>query len=201
MVGKVAAKRDALRTALIGAATKRISRDGLSALRARDLAADAGCAVGAIYNVFGDLNDLVLAVNAKTFHALGADVAASLSAAGPTPTHQLIVMSQAYHHFAATNYHLWRALFDLERPKGEAAPDWYLAEMGKLFTFIHDPLLATFPKMHADERALLTKALFSSVHGIVLLGLDDASAGVQPNNIDAMISLVLKQMIDPTPLW
>lgn len=201
MAGKVAAKREALRKSLIEIATAHIAKNGLAALRARDLAQEAGCAVGAIYNVFGDLNDLVLTVNARTFHALGADVAQSLSSAGQTPTKQLIVMSQAYHRFAAANYHLWRALFDLDRPKGETAPDWYLAEMGQLFTYIHDPLTAAFPKMSQDERALLTKALFSSVHGIVLLGLDEASAGVPSSEIDTMLALVLKQMIEPSPLW
>ena len=198
MAGKVAVRREILRKSLIDIATQRISRDGLSALRARDLAGDAGCAVGAIYNVFGDLNDLVLTVNADTFQALGRDVAASLSKADQTPVQQLIVMSQAYHQFAAQNYFLWRALFDLESPKGEAAPDWYLAEMGQLFTFIHDPLSAAFPRMDTDQRALLTKALFSSVHGIVLLGLDDASAGMQPANIDDMIALILNQIIGPS---
>lgn len=198
MAGKVAVRREILRKSLIDIATQRISRDGLSALRARDLAGDAGCAVGAIYNVFGDLNDLVLTVNADTFQALGRDVAASLSKADQTPVQQLIVMSQAYHQFAAQNYFLWRALFDLERPKGEAAPDWYLAEMGQLFKFIHDPLSAAFPRMDTDQRALLTKALFSSVHGIVLLGLDDANAGVQPANIDDMIALILNQIIGPS---
>ena len=198
MAGKVAVRSEILRKSLIDIATQRISRDGLSALRARDLAGDAGCAVGAIYNVFGNLNDLVLTVNADTFQALGRDVAASLSKADQTPVQQLIVMSQAYHQFAAQNYFLWRALFDLESPKGEAAPDWYLAEMGQLFKFIHDPLSAAFPRMDTDQRALLTKALFSSVHGIVLLGLDDASAGMQPANIDDMIALILNQIIGPS---
>lgn len=195
MAGKVAARREVLRKSLIGAAKIRIAQGGLGALRARDLAGDAGCAVGAIYNVFGDLNDLVLAVNAQTFRALGRDVAASLAKADQTPVQQLTRMSQAYHQFAAQNYFLWRALFDLERPKGEVAPDWYLAEMGQLFTFIHDPLGAAFPQMDDTQRGLLTKALFSSVHGIVLLGLDEASAGVHQTHIDDMIALILRQII------
>ena len=194
MAGKVAERRKVLRDDLINIAEATIARDGLSGLRARDLATKAGCALGAIYNVFGDLNDLVLAVNARTFHALGAQVAASLADAPQDPTEQLIIMGQAYHRFAATHHNLWRALFDLERADGVEAPDWYLTEMGQLFTYIHDPLVALNPKMPSDELMLLTKALFSSVHGIVLLGLDEASAGVRAYNIDAMISLILKQV-------
>lgn len=194
MAGKVETRRAALRTALISHAKKRIADNGLKNLRARDLANDAGCALGAIYNVFGDLGDLVLAVNAETFESLGSSVAESLAEAPLTPTDQLVAMAQAYHHFAAAHYHLWRALFDIERPAGEAAPDWYLAEMEQLFAYIDAPLSVLFPDHVPEQRALLTKALFSSVHGIVLLGLDEASAGVPAPQLDKMISLVLNQL-------
>ena len=57
MAGKVAERRKALREDLINIAEATIAREGLSGLKARDLATEAGCALGAIYNVFGDLND------------------------------------------------------------------------------------------------------------------------------------------------
>ncbi len=195
MAGKVAERRAALRENLVLIAERTISKKGLSALRARDLAAEAGCAVGAIYNVFGDLTDLVLTVNARTFHRLGADVAEALADAPQDPVEQLVVMAQAYHRFAAENHLAWRALFDVERAPDEAAPDWYLKEMGRLFTYISDPLAVIFPGRAADEHALLTRALFSSVHGIVLLGLDQASSGVPTEDIDRMIALVLRQFV------
>ena len=193
MAGKVAERRKALRENLVVIAERVIAEKGLGALRARDLAAEAECAVGAIYNVFGDLTDLVLTVNARTFHRLGADVAEALAAAPQDPVEQLVVMAQAYHHFAAANHLSWRALFDVERAPGEAAPDWYLEEMGRLFTYISDPLAVIFPQRDREDLALLTRALFSSVHGIVLLGLDEASAGVPSADIDRMIALVLRQ--------
>ena len=194
MAGKVAARRAALRENLIEIAERTIAQHGLNALRARDLASEAGCAVGAIYNVFGDLTDLVLAVNARTFRRLGADVATAQSAAPQDPTEQLVTMAQAYHRFAADNHLSWRALFDVERAPGDTAPDWYLQEMGQLFTYISDPLQAIFPEQDPDKVMLLTRTLFSSVHGIVLLGLDEASAGVPKQDIDQMIALVLRQI-------
>ncbi|MEN8840892.1 MAG: TetR/AcrR family transcriptional regulator [Octadecabacter sp.] len=194
MAGKVEMRRAALRDTLIQHAERRITSDGLKNLRARDLAKDAGCALGAIYNVFGDLGDLVLAVNARTFKRLGAAVAESLADAPQDATQHLIVMSHAYHHFAAQNFNTWRALFDIERPAGEAAPDWYLQEMGQLFAYIDAPLSVIFPDQTPENRALLTKALFSSVHGIVLLGLDEASAGVPAAHLDEMLSLFLNHL-------
>ncbi|WP_373635236.1 TetR/AcrR family transcriptional regulator [Yoonia sp. SS1-5] len=194
MAGKVAARRAALRDNLIDIAERTIAGDGLAALRARDLAAEAGCAVGAIYNVFGDLTDLVLSVNARTFQRLGADVAEALADAPQDPVEQLVIMAQAYHRFAAQNHNSWRALFEVERAPGEDAPDWYLHEMGQLFAYISDPLAVIFPSRSPEDLALLTRALFSSVHGIVLLGLDQASSGVPTSDIDRMIGLVLRQL-------
>ena len=66
--------------------------------------------------------------------------------------------------------------------------------MGQLFAYIDGPLTALFPKMDQDERALLTRGLFSSIHGIVLLGLDGASAGVPADRIDTMIALILRRI-------
>lgn len=194
MPTKAEIRRKDLRDRLIDIAEQVIRKDGLGAIKARDLATQAGCALGAIYNVFDDLGDLVLEVNARTFQRLGASVAESLAAAPLDPTEQMIVMAQAYHRFAAENLAAWRALFDLERPQGSSAPDWYLAEMGQLFAYIDGPLTALFPKMDQDERALLTRGLFSSIHGIVLLGLDGASAGVPADRIDTMIALILRRI-------
>lgn len=200
MAGKVEARRAALRDALIQHAETRIEADGLKNLRARDLAKDAGCALGAIYNVFGDLDDLVLTVNARTFKRLGATVAESLADAPQDATEQLIVMSHAYHQFATDNFNLWRALFDIERPRGETAPDWYLQEMGQLFAYIDAPLSALYPDYDDETRALLTRGLFSSVHGIVLLGLEEASAGVPAAHLRKMISLVLSHLGSKPPI-
>ena len=97
MAGKVAEKRKVLRENLIILAERTISQDGLAALRARDLAKEAGCATGAIYNVFDDLTDLVLTVNARTFHRLAAAVTAALGKAPDNTLAQLIAMGEAYH--------------------------------------------------------------------------------------------------------
>lgn len=212
MAGKVEARRAALREALIDHAERRIEADGAKNLRARDLAKDAGCAVGAIYNVFGDLDDLLLSVNARTFKRLGAAVAQASSEAAEQETSpmshdqkakiaaaQLVAMSQTYHHFAAANFNLWRALFTIDRPTGENAPDWYHAELSRLFAFIDAPLNTLFPHYDAATRGLLTKSLFSSIHGIVLLGLDEASAGVPPPHLDKMMALVLGHIATPPP--
>ncbi len=195
MAGKVEKRREELRKKLITIAEQRIRAEGISAIKARDLAKEANCAVGAIYNVFDDLSNIVIAVNGITFQHLGQAVAASLVGKEATPpTERLIVMSHAYMEFAAANPRTWRTLFDARMSTEMDIPSWYLAELERLFGYIAGPVRECFPQMSAEDVSLMTRALFSSVHGIVLLGLENRISGVPDDQIKRMISITLQQL-------
>lgn len=191
-MGKVDERRAALRLKLIDLAEAQIAEGGLVSLRARDLAKGAGCAVGAIYNHFDDLNALILEVNGRTFSRLGEAVGGAVAQAEVLdPKQRLIVMSHAYLDFAAEQQTLWRALFDVQMSLDGPVPDWYLQALGGLFAYIAAPLREVFPEMPEAELDLMTRALFSSVHGIVLLGLERRISGVPIDQIREMIAQVL----------
>lgn len=194
MTGKVEQRRTELRKKLIDIAEARIAEDGMAAIKARDLATRADCAVGAIYNVFGDLNDIIIAVNGRTFQRIGKAVASALEGRETDPpTDRLIAMSLAYLEFAAANPRTWRTLFDIRMSTEMAVPEWYMAELGRLFGYIAGPVGECFPDMAQEEIDLMTRALFSSVHGIVLLGLENRISGVPGDALEKMIALVLTQ--------
>ena len=86
MADKRSEKRDALRTKIIDLAQKRIAAHGLSSLRARDLAAEAGCALGGLYNMFEDIDALVLEVNARTLADIDHVMIGAVQANPPAPT-------------------------------------------------------------------------------------------------------------------
>ncbi len=190
MASKSQIRREQLREKLVEAAERRIARDGLNELRARDLAGDAGCAVGAIYNVFEDLNAIVMAVNGRTFLQLEQAVAASFDGTEP-PVQRLIAMSTAYLRFAEANTRRWRALFDLQMRADDPVPDWYRDALKGLFSYIAEPVGQLFPEMDPEELDLMTRALFSSVHGIVTLGLENRISGVPPEQIERMITQIM----------
>lgn len=187
-------RRAALRDTLIDLAQTTIAEQGLSALKARDLAKAAGCSVGAIYNVFGDLQELAMAVNGQTFKALGAHVLAGLAPqTDAAPVERLIAMSDAYVGFASSNPRLWRALFDISLTR-EEAPDWYLRALDGLFTIIDGPLAEVFPDLPPDQIRLRTRTLFSSVHGITLLGIENRISGIGADDMPQMIRFLLRRI-------
>ena len=95
MQSKREANRADLRKRLIDTAEAQIAEHGLKALTARDVTTQAGCALGALYNAFEDLDRLILHVNSRTLARLGTSLAASY----PTdtgPKQALAALAQVY---------------------------------------------------------------------------------------------------------
>lgn len=195
MVGKVEARKAALKVTLVELAEAQIAAKGLSSLKARPLAVQAGCALGAIYNVFEDMSALVLEVNGRTFSKIGGAVRKSLEGEDAAePCQKLILMSQAYLQFASTHTNLWRALFDVDMSRDTQVPEWYGQALDGLLNLIRVPAGDIFSDLDAEELDLMTRALFSSVHGTVLLGLERRISGVPDEKIAEMIRQVLTRL-------
>lgn len=168
-------RRAALREALISAAERVVVADGLGALRARDLAREAGCAVGAIYSVFPDLDTLILQVNLRTLELFEAEIGhggVQGGVQGEDAVEELVRLAVAYLRFAEAHGARWRALFQHRSAAGEV-PDWYRGEQARLFSYIEAPLDRLCPGLSPGMRAVRARSLFSCTHGLVSLGLDE----------------------------
>src|SRR5882724_9413222 len=167
----------ALRTRLIDAAECTIAANGIAALRARDLAREAGCAVGTIYNVFEHLDELILCVGSRTLamldSALGAVRSLPPYGSPEDAADDLVRLALAYLEFAATHTVRWRALFEHRMSEARALPQWFVDQQHALFAQVERPLVTLLPEIEADARRTLARTLFSAVHGIVALGLEE----------------------------
>ena len=63
-------KRQALKDRLTDAGERQIAKGGIVALKARDPAAEVGCALGGIYSAYGDLGELAVEVYRRTLEQL-----------------------------------------------------------------------------------------------------------------------------------
>lgn len=79
MSSKAEPRKTDLRERLVEATARRAAADGFGAVKACNIASVVGCALGAICNVFDDMNALVLTGNGRTFRKLGVAAAASHS--------------------------------------------------------------------------------------------------------------------------
>jgi AcrR family transcriptional regulator len=174
-------RRVALRDALVASAQRIIGERGYQALRARDVAQEVGCALGAIYSVFADLDALILAVKERTLDMLEAEIAEQLGPDGPAPLHaanareaaeaSLQNLAKFYLAFASERTKLWRAVFEHRSPD-PIVPETYMSKLDGILRHVERPLEILAPKLTATDRQLWGRALFSAVHGVVALGLD-----------------------------
>ncbi|MGB8818756.1 MAG: TetR/AcrR family transcriptional regulator [Rhizobiaceae bacterium] len=199
MSGKRAEKREDLRTRLIEAAEARVIAGGLAALRARDITTDAGCALGALYNAFADLDMLVLEVNARTLRRLDEAMTASLSS---TADHgrQLHLLAQTYLDFARREPNLWWALFQFHFPAEKTIPDWFSQEQAKLLIQIIRPLTGLQPKLDAQQLMIRARTLFAAVHGIVSISLEKRFVGVPIETLDGELTRFIDLLLAGLPV-
>ena len=160
----------ALRESLIAIAQATVATHGLAGLKAREVARAAGCALGAIYLVFPDLDALILAVNDRTLSAIDAAICASLDCedAAPSetdPGRQLVVLSCAYLDYALAHPRLWAALFNHTLSPGESVPDEYRAHQAHLFSYVEAPLSVLCPALMLPNAPWLREPCFRPCTG------------------------------------
>jgi AcrR family transcriptional regulator len=183
-------RRTQLRDRLIDIAQETVAAQGLAGLKARDLAAAAGCALGAIYTAFHDLDELILRVNARTLARLEAALDAAFVDAEAEQA--LEAMARAYLSFARKEEPSWRALFEHRLPPGAPVPAWYADARNRLFGRLDAPLAQLLPGRDATARAALARTLFSAVHGVVALGLEEKIAETPPKLLDEQLGVLIR---------
>jgi len=194
-MSKTLERRSKLRDELILAAERSIQRRGLAGLKTRDLASEIGCANGAVYNLVEDMDELILLVGSRTLERLDTSLTEAESTGPASAVETLVRIAVAYCDFAAKNLELWRALFEHRMAPGKPVPDWAAAQQMELFRHIYGPLAVLFPKRSEAELSVTARSLFSAVHGMVTLGLEQKLIAVPVAALRAEIALIVRAMV------
>jgi AcrR family transcriptional regulator len=162
--------RSELKDLMTTAAEEILETEGLKGLQARAIAAKVGCAVGSLYNVFGDIDELILIANSRTLVHLGILLSeAKERAKTATPEDQLLALALGYLDFAARHTKRWKSVFEHVLAEEKAVPAWYREGQRPLLANIASVLPDW---MTPEGKSLMAQTLFSAAHGIVVLALD-----------------------------
>jgi len=194
-MSKTLERREKLRDALIVAAEQAIAAKGLAGLKTRDLAREIGVANGAVYNLVADVDELILKVGSRTLARLDQALTAAETNGPASPAETLVRVGLAYCDFAADNLELWRALFEHRMERGKPIPEWAISEQMALFRHIYAPLARLFPKRSTDELSVTARSLFSAVHGMVALGLEQKLIAVPISALREEIATIVRAMV------
>jgi len=178
--------REELHALILSAAREIVAEAGPRALTARGIATRIGYSAGTLYNLFDDLDDLILHLNAITLDAL--HDALSAAAVGGDPEKDMKALSRAYLRFSRDNRHLWALLFEHRLPEGRPLPDWYRDKIARLLGLVEAVLDPCFAPDRAATKARAVRVLWCGVHGICAL----AEAG----KLDVVTSEAVTSLID-----
>jgi AcrR family transcriptional regulator len=182
--------RDRLRRELLAVAERIVETEGLEALQARRLALESKASVGTIYNVFGDLDGLILAANETTLDLLSTPLSEAARATEQRPLlDRLMALALAYQSFAYHHLPRWRAVFEYRLPANRELPPAYAAKRAQLLALIEKAIEGEVPENEARGHA--ARALFAAVHGIIALALDNKLAPFDPRSVEAEIRFIV----------
>ncbi|TMK51619.1 MAG: TetR/AcrR family transcriptional regulator [Alphaproteobacteria bacterium] len=194
-MSKTLERREKLREALILAAERGIEAGGLTGLKTRELAREIGVANGAVYNLVEDMDELILRVGSRTLARLDAALSEAESRGPAVPADMLVRIALAYCDFAAENLQLWRALFEHRMAPGKDLPEWAIGEQMNMFRHIHRPLAVLYPKRSAEELSVTARSMFSAVHGMVALGLEQKLIAVPLEALRSEVATIVTAMV------
>jgi len=159
---------------------RQLSEVGYARFSARELAKRIGYSIGTLYNVFGSLDQLMLAINGVTLDNWRIYLQVRLES---SPTQERLKNAiSAYFEFAILNRHSWTALYDFRLPEGSDAPSSYSAKVEAIFHLVIAEIAAVLRPDRRDRAPQLARSLLASVHGhcfftinatFSLLGEDD----------------------------
>lgn len=161
---------DDLREQLLQRAAERVSRDGVSALSLRALAADVDTSTSAVYDLFGNKAGLLQALFVEAFARFGASQGAVPVTAAPLI--DLESLGRAYRAQALEDPHLYAVMFGGALASFE--PD---DTAQKLASATFDPVLDAATRavrarlLRTDDAQLVATALWATLHGLVSLEL------------------------------
>jgi AcrR family transcriptional regulator len=162
--------REDLRALTLAAARRVMASEGLRGLTARRLAKEIGYSPGTLYNMFENLDEVALRVNAELLDDLYEHLTAAL-AGQPDPRTALTAMARAYMDRARAEPGLWSALFEHRMAENRPLPDWYGARIARLFALAEEVLGPLFAPGQEAACHRSARVLWSALQGMTSLAL------------------------------
>lgn len=141
-----------------------IETGGIGALTARRVADAIGYSAGTLYNIFENLDDLILHLNGRLLDEMHDDLAGLT--ADDDPGLNLRRLFDGYLAFIGRRTNLWALLFEHSLPEGRQAPGWYQRKVARVLTILEAALSPAFRAGDTEGPKRSARVLWASLHGI-----------------------------------
>lgn len=183
-----------LRELILDASTELISECGLGGLSAREIARRINYSPGTLYNVFENLDDLVLTIEGRLIDGLAAELD-KVPAQGD-PMQQARAMGRAYLSYTSKQPKLWNLLFEHHLPAGREVPVWYQQKLDSVMQRVEAVVAPMMPKSNPEDITRSAHVLWAGVHGITSLATADKLAVVTSNGAGPLVDLLISAYLE-----
>ena len=147
---------------IIAEGHRHMAEVGFAGFSSRQVAKRIGYSVGTLYNVFGNYDRLIAAINTHTFelwmHWLEERLAGN-------PADRIAALVKGYFSFAAENTNIWMAIYDHRMPPDMPLPEENAEQRGLLTDMIVREIISVLPPEQQDSAPRLARSLIATVHG------------------------------------
>ncbi len=178
MARRSAHSPEELRQRILEAAQGIIERDGLIGLSAREIARAIGYSPGTLYNIFENLDDLLLTLQTHMMAEL-VEVMKAVPAK-ETPQASTDALAHAYLDFALQNKLMWNLLFTHTMPSQMRAPTALGEHVNAVVEIIEKQISAMLVNATKQEVELATRALWAGVHGVTAIAVTEKGPTLNP---------------------
>ncbi|WP_246317294.1 TetR/AcrR family transcriptional regulator [Hyphomicrobium methylovorum] len=167
-----------LRQLILDASKTIVEQNGISGLSAREIARIIGYSPGTLYNIFENLDDVLLSMQIQL---LGRSVDHLHSVElGSDSEENVEALIQAYIDFALSNRHMWNVLFAHTLPATFTIPVSFTDHLNSLSDILRRALKPIDPNATDSELDLTAHSLFAAVHGMTAIAASGKSAILTP---------------------
>lgn len=163
----------------LAAARAIVVKEGLRGLSTRRIAHKLGYSPGTLYQLFNDLDDLIVQLNTSTLEDLYKSCA-GIDLDGD-PEKALDNLAERYIQFVHAHPQLWNALLEHSLPRSKRRSNNYSQEVKRLLSLIAIALRPVIPIRSEEQFGQEALVLWACLHGIAsLASADKLGAGVDP---------------------
>lgn len=185
---------EALHAQVMAACDAWLRENPVHALSLRSLAREVGCAPSTLLKLYGSFGNLLQHVNLETLARLREVIEPALEQ--PSPEARLGCLARAYWQFAQREAYRWQLLFEYPLAQ-EGELDRRQSDMIEaLFLRVEATLKEYQPALDDLEARRLGRTLWGSVHGLVLLGLNERLGYWQGQQLE--VGELLDQLLSTT---
>jgi AcrR family transcriptional regulator len=166
--------------------------DGLRGVGVRAIAAKLQISPGTLYNVIGDIDDIILRVNEQSLIGLR-DALRNAAAAERDPMTNVLAAAKAYVDFVRANPRRWSMLIEYSLATDKELPAWYHKTLDETIGTV-DQLLRPLIAGRRDRQRAVT-ILWAALEGIASLTATGKLSLVSDEDPHVLVKLLISRFL------